>query len=162
MNRMIDKNVRIFAVITYLASVSLFFLGFRHPIMGAEMIFGIRSSQIYIWDSFEYFYREGDYFIGTVLLIFTLILPILKYLFLGLTLVGINKPSSRAIHLVLEAINKWAMLDVFVVALLIMTFKLDSTLLHNYLMIGTNYFVASILLLMLTSFILTQNSDPST
>ena len=151
---MIDKRLRIFAGLCYIISLILFSLGWQYPIMGAEMIFGIRSDEIYLYDSFQYFYQEGDYFIGTVLLIFTIIFPILKYIFLAITLLGFKSVQSKGIHIVLEAINKWAMLDVFVVALLIMTFQLDSTLLHNYLMIGTNYFVASILLLMLTSFLL--------
>ena len=151
---MIDKKTKIIAVIIFLASISLFVLGLSHPIMGAEVFLGLKSTEIYLKDSFEYFYKREEYFLGTILLVFTLILPILKYLFLSLIIFNIKLPQTRWVHYVLEIINKWAMLDVFIVALLIMTFKFESTIIDNYVMVGTSYFAASIILLMTCSFLL--------
>ncbi len=150
---MIDKRTYIFAIIIYLISIGFFVLGLTRPIMGTEVFLGLKSSEIYLIDSFEYFYKREEIVLGTILLVFTLILPIAKYLFLAVILFKVSLPSLRWIHHLLEIVNKWAMLDVFIVALLIMTFKFESTLIDNYVMIGTTYFAISIILLMTSSFL---------
>jgi uncharacterized paraquat-inducible protein A len=52
----------------------------------------------------------------------------------------------------LEIINKWAMLDVFVVAVLILNMKFDSIIIVSKLQAGTTLFAISIILLMTSSF----------
>lgn len=148
-----DKPKHIIAVLIYLSSVIFFILGLTHPIMGAEVLLGLKETEIYLYDSFEYFFKKREYVLGTILLIFTLVLPIFKYLFIGLKFFGFKFYKSRSMHHVLEIINKWAMLDVFIVALLIMTFKFESSFISNYVMIGASYFAISILLLMICSYL---------
>jgi len=150
---MIDKRIYIIAVVVYIVSVIFFIMGITHPIMGSEVLLGLKSSEIYLIDSFEYFYKREEFVLGTILLVFTIILPIAKYLFLMVMLLKVSLPNLRWIHHTLEIVNKWAMLDVFIVALLIMTFKFESTLIDNYVMIGTTYFAVSIILLMSSSYL---------
>ena len=154
----IDQRRRLIAGGIYITSVVLFILGISNPIMGSELLMGLKRSEVYLTDSIEYFYENGDWFIGSVILVFTFILPILKYLFLGTQLIPIKFPKHKWVGHVLQIINKWAMLDVYIVALLIMNFKFESTILDNYVMSGTKWFAASILLLMGCSYILSQST----
>ncbi len=53
----------------------------------------------------------------------------------------------------LEIINKWSMLDVFVVAVLMLNMKFDSAIIVSKLESGTTLFAISVVLLMTSSFI---------
>ena len=109
---------------------------------------------MYLTDSIEYFFNNGDLFIGCLLLFFTLIFPILKYIFLGTQLFQIKIPMKKGVIIALEIINKWAMLDVFIVALIILNMKFDSLFINTELKVGTTFFAISIVLMMICSFIL--------
>jgi paraquat-inducible protein A len=127
--------------------------------MGAEVLLGLKSTEISLTDSFEYFFKRKEWILGGVLLLFTFILPILKFGFLGTRLLNIQLSRGPVAEHILSIINKWAMLDVYIVALLIMTFKFESTIIDNYVMIGTGYFAMSILLMMVCSYFLKTLSD---
>ena len=43
----------------------------------------------------EYFFEEGELFIGVLILVFTFIFPILKYIYLGSKLVGFQFKGSK-------------------------------------------------------------------
>jgi paraquat-inducible protein A len=103
--------------------------------------------------SFSYFFEKGEFFIGILLLFFTIIFPIVKYIFLFLTLLGRKLPKQRFMSNALEVINKWAMLDVFVVAVLILNMKFDSTIIVAEVESGTSLFALSVVLMMTASFI---------
>ena len=86
-----------------------------------------------------------------IIFIFTIILPSLKFLLLiG---VGINpgiEQSKNKLFLLLEQISKWAMLDVFIAALIIVIVKLGllSSANTHY---GLYLFIISVILSMLCS-----------
>lgn len=147
-----DKKT--FAWISLIISIFFFIMGLTHPILQSGYGFGpirLRQEFIYLGSSFKYFFKEGEYFVGALLLIFTLIFPITKYLFLGVTLMNQKLTKRFAIGNFLDILNKWAMLDVFVVALLILNMKFDSDIIVSELEAGTTYFAISIVLLMITS-----------
>ncbi|NNE54836.1 MAG: hypothetical protein HKN32_02365, partial [Flavobacteriales bacterium] len=131
MRKAIDQPRKIIVLLIYLASVTLFVFAVQNPIMGSEILMGLKSSEVYLTDSIAYFFENGDWFLGSIILLFTFILPILKYLFIGTQVFRIPLPRGEWIHHTLEIINKWAMLDVFIVALLIMTFKFETTIMSN-------------------------------
>ena len=62
-------------------------------------------------------------------------------------------PRHAAFATALEIINKWSMLDVFVVAVLILNMKFDSSIIVSKLESGTTLFALSVVLLMTSSFI---------
>ncbi len=62
-------------------------------------------------------------------------------------------PRQGAIATTLDIINKWSMLDVFVVAVLILNMKFDSNIIVSKLEIGTTLFAVSVILLMSSSFV---------
>ncbi len=150
------QQKRSLAFIFLLASIFFFVLGFRYPLLQSGYGIGpitLKSENIYLFSSSKFFFDKGEYFIGILLLFFTIIFPILKYVFLLLTIWGKRFPRHHAIGTVLEIINKWSMLDVFVVAVLILNLKFDSLLIISKLRSGTTLFAISVVLLMTSSFI---------
>lgn len=144
------------AIIVLIASLIFFILGFMYPLLKSGFGIGpftIKSDYVYISTSFRYFFDKGEVFIGFLLLFFTIIFPIIKYIFLFLTLLGRKMPRHGAVATALEIINKWSMLDVFVVAVLILNMKFDSDIIVSKLEAGTTLFAVSVLLLMTSSFI---------
>ncbi len=143
----------------YLISLVFFILGLLNPIMGSKLFMTFKRDDVYLINSTIDFLKEGEWFIGTIILVFTLILPTLKYLFLGFRLLSITLPKQKSTGIILELINKWAMLDVFVVALIIINLKFDSLIIVTEIKEGTTYFALSVLLLMTCSFILKKMDE---
>ncbi len=152
-----EKNDRKWiAVILLLASLIFFAMGFMYPLLETGYGIGpftLKKDYVYISTSFRYFFDKGEIFIGLLLLFFTIIFPIIKYIFLFLILLGRQLPRHQFFSTTLEIINKWAMLDVFVVAVLILNMKFDSTIIVSRLQSGTTLFAISVVLLMTCSFV---------
>lgn len=140
----------------FLSSLLFFCLGLYYPIMKAEILLGLKEDFSYLTSAVSHFYKEGDYFIGTLILVFCLILPVGKYIFIGLNVAGVDMSRFKLLHHILEFIAKWAMLDVFVVALVIVNMKFDSLLIKTQLAVGTTFFALSILLLAVLAYILNK------
>jgi len=135
-------------------SLLFFIMGFMFPILETGWGIGpirLKQELIYLSTSFRYFFNKGEAFIGLLLLFFTIIFPILKYIFLLLTLLGTRFPRHHYVSTLLEIINKWSMLDVFVVALLILNMKFDSDIIVSKLGSGATLFAISVLLMMICS-----------
>jgi paraquat-inducible protein A len=149
-----DKKLISFIILA--ASFIFFVLGFNYPLLQSGFGIGpftLKSDYVYIGTSFRYFFDKGEPFVGFLLLFFTIIFPVIKYIFLFLTLSGRKMPRHRAVTTALELINKWSMLDVFVVAVLILNLKFDSSIIVSKLESGTALFALSVVLLMTSSFI---------
>lgn len=150
------------AIIILAASLLFFIMGFMFPLLRSGFGIGpftFKSDYVYISTSFSYFFEKGELFVGLLLLFFTIIFPILKYVFLFLTLFGKSLPRHGAVATALEIINKWSMLDVFVVAVLILNMKFDSDIIVSKLEAGTTLFAMSVVLLMISSFITKKMID---
>lgn len=140
----------------YISSVIFFILGLYYPIMGTKIFLGLKKDSSYLIGTIDYFYTEKEYFIGTILLLFSLLLPALKFIVVGLRLLPISSVHLKKVSFFLDTINKWAMLDVFVVALVIVNMKMDTILIKTKLEIGTTFFALSIVLLMICTHFLSQ------
>src|SRR5688572_19090447 len=158
---MISKKDRNSIALTVLVASALFFaMGFMFPLLQTGYGVGpirLQSEDIYLSTSFQFFFDKGEFFVGSVLLFFTIIFPVLKYIFLFVTLLGKKLPKQRFLGTALEIINKWSMLDVFVVAVLLLNMKFDSTFIVSDLQAGTTLFELSIVLMMAASFIARKN-----
>jgi hypothetical protein len=149
------NDLRSIAFIFLCVSAMFFFLGFQYPLLQSGIGIGpftIKNDYVYLGSSFSYFFNKGEVFIGFILLFFTIIFPFLKYLFLVATLAGYRHAKYHTLSQALEIINKWAMLDVFVVAVLILNMKFDSAIIVSKLQAGTTLFAISIVLLMISSY----------
>ena len=108
---------------TYVASLCCFIGAYFMPLLETDVFLGLKHRQAYLWDSVAYFYEEGDYFIGSLLLLCCLVFPSLKYAYLAWVYYG-----GRAVARVMDILTKWAMLDVFVLALVVVNLKLGQGL----------------------------------
>lgn len=153
---MTPNDKRLTAIIVLSLSAFFFVLGMMYPLMQTGYGIGpitLRQEKIYLISSFSYFFNQGEVFIGFILLFFTIIFPVVKYLFLFYVLAGHKLPAQKSVTTLLEVINKWSMLDVFVVAVLILNMKFSSEIIISRLEAGTSLFAISIVLLMTASLI---------
>lgn len=143
----------VFTAFIYFASIICFALALYFPIFSTKtsiLGFVLEEDTMRIIDSVSLFWEEGDVFLALVILIFTIIFPMLKYIDLGIRLFFNDLIPKRLVS-VLKALDKWSMLDVFLVALLIMNFKLDTSMIAMKLEIGTTCIAIAVVLRMLTS-----------
>lgn len=87
--------------------------------------FWVFDSAISVVSGIITLFREGEFFLFTVLTLFTLVFPCVK---LGLlALIWLERAHDlarmRRLHGWVESLGKWSMLDVFVVAILIVAMK---------------------------------------
>lgn len=123
-------------------SVLFFALGVSFPIMrtGYQILgFGLKNTEVNIFDSVALFYDSGDWFIATVILLFTFVLPTVKYVELFARLITRRFATSQL------NIDKWNMIDVFLVALLLLNFKMNSSFVVMELEIGTVYIALAVI-----------------
>ena len=125
-----------------LASIVLYILGLSYPLMSTKyqvMGFQIRSQEVTLFDSVRMFWQSSDYLIAGIILVFTFIFPILKYVELVLRL-ATGKPFLK-----LQSVDKWNMIDVFLVAMLLLNFKMNSRFIVMRLEMGTNFIALAVL-----------------
>ena len=81
-----------------------------------------------IWSGIQKFYEQGDYFLGTLIFIFSIIFPVAKLLLTLTCCVSRGFFGERLSHKIVKVAGysaKYSMLDVLVVAMLIVVIKVD-------------------------------------
>ena len=140
-----------FRILMWIGSLGLFIAGVFYPLMStATEIVGLRltHSDIRLLDSVDLFLKEREYFIAGLIFIFAFVLPIVKYIEIAIRFVRpgiITKKVSRILH----KLDKWSMLDVFIAAVLILNFKMNSNIVVMELKSGTTFLALSVVLRML-------------
>ncbi len=105
-----------------ITSLVLLFPANMLPIMAVEYMGSSECSTI--MDGIIYFFKEGSYGIGTVILVASVLVPVFKIVGIIMILVSIHfRIESWLRHKTLmfrfiEFIGRWSMLDIFVIALL--------------------------------------------
>lgn len=127
-------------------SIAFFVLGMYFPILSThtKIVFKFDYEEINIFDSVKMFSESKDYFLAGVILIFTFIIPLVKYIELIIRILR-NRTSKT-----LQYWDKWNMLDVFLVALLLLNFKMQSKVMVMDLKIGTTFIALSVIFRILT------------
>jgi len=150
--RMMNDNLKkIIKVILLLLSLLFFILGLLNPILGTrEHVFGITLDyqNVTLFDSIKYFFNHRAYVLAFIIFTFTFLFPLIKYFDIYNRIFKIIKPSKK-LSIFLMYLDKWSMLDVFMVALLLMNYKLASHLVVMTLKSGTTFLAVSILLRMI-------------
>lgn len=159
MRAVIPFRKKIILLLLLLASGACFIVGLNRPILetGLGFLYGlitVNHEYIYLSTAYRYFFDKGEVFIGVLLLAFTIIIPMLKYIFLSLAIFNVRFKSQQAFMITLDVLNKWSMLDVFVVALIIMNMKFNSKFIISNMKSGAGWFAASVLLLMVCSLLM--------
>ncbi len=111
---------------TALAALILFWPGILLPILEIERL-GHRHSSSVLSGIIDLL-QHGDWFVGIVVLLFSILFPLLKIgLLLELSLLGILHRRHRAMtYRVMEHAGKWSMMDVMLLAFMVMLVKLGS------------------------------------
>ncbi len=141
------------ALITALFSPLLLMTVYKSfPFIG-EVTLSYESKSIY--STITKLYTQSNYLVGTLVLLFSVMIPFLKSLLL--ITYGFLKETGIARHLVkfIEKIGKWSMADVFIVAVLVVFFSTKQDI-HTSLKIevGLYFFTGYVLLSMLGSTLL--------
>ena len=146
------KTIQLLLVITLL----LFIVGVTLPILTITKLL-IVSNEVSILTGLYQLLEEQQYFIFIVIFLFSIVLPILKiyYLFLLSARKAVeNQSYSNYLHL-MHRYGRWSMLDVFVIAILIMTVKLG-VLASVEIESGMFYFTTAVILLMMITSVMVK------
>ncbi|MEP2936367.1 MAG: paraquat-inducible protein A [Gilvibacter sp.] len=155
---MTSKRLDLFAAMALTASAIFYILGLVYPIIFSKTaIFGFTLEEEYmrLTDSIRYFWEQDDVFLAMVILIFTIVFPIIKYLDLSIRLIAPNLLPKKLVT-ILKDLDKWSMLDVFLVALLILNFKFDTSMVKMELEVGTTFIAVSVVLRMVASYLISK------
>ena len=145
----------IVAAIFWIASVVFYILGRVYPLMSTQyqvLNIPLKSQQVTLFDSVRMFWNDNEYLIASIILVFTFIFPILKYIELALRL-GTGKQFLK-----LQSVDKWNMIDVFLVALLLLNFKMNSRFIVMRLEMGTNFIALAVLTRLATILLLDKKT----
>ena len=139
------KLVQLIIVIT----LALFIAGISLPILTLTKML-IVSNEVSILTGLYELIEEQQYFIFVVIFLFSIVLPLLKvyYLYLLSFKHSVeNKTYEKHLYL-MHRYGRWSMLDIFVIAILIMTVKLGA-IASVEVEIGLYFFTAAVVLLMI-------------
>ena len=134
-----------------IASLILLGMGVFMPMMTLQKFYFFEN-QVSLYSALNDLLFQKEWILFIVILVFSIIFPIVKSLFLFLVLNGGKHKRSthkRYVHW-MASLGKWSMLDVFVVALLLVTVKLD-VIANVQIHFGIYAFGASVLLTMVLS-----------
>ena len=131
-------------------SICFFILGLYYPILSTKQEFGwftVDYQSVRLFDSIKMFYQSNDFLLAAVIFIFSILLPIFEFLLL-FSRIFIIFDVSKNTKIIFHLLDKWSMLDVFLVALLLLNFKMNSSIIVMKIQIGTTYIAISVVLRM--------------
>lgn len=136
-----------------LASFACYLIGIHLPLFESRK-FWIFEDEVSLMQSITAFLSGGDIFLGVIVLLFTLVFPVIKFLYMFWGVLAIPSPAILRVNKILGHLGKYSMLDVFIVALLLLNMKFDSSILDMQLRSGVVFFSISIILTMVVSSLL--------
>ena len=134
-------------------SMVCFVLGLVYPILMAKTTllgFNISAESIYLTETIRHFYESGDWFMVAIIGITTLVFPIFKYLDMVNRILCII-PVNEFYEKVMAQLDKWSMIEVFVIALVILSVKTNSSFMSMSVKSGVYFLAASVIIRMLIS-----------
>lgn len=137
-------------------ALGLLYVGLTAPILRLEKFWFFESTTS-VWGGTMRLLAEQEYFLGWVILLFSIAFPIVKNA-LMLLILHFRLRSTHLLHW-LAVLGKWSMLDVFLCALLVASIKLGAVA-QAELQPGVYYFAASIILTNLVSTVLDWRQTP--
>ncbi len=112
-----------------LAALILYFPANILPLLQLDMYGAV--SQNTVWQGCVRLFKDGDYVVAVIVFLASILIPLLKLLGLFFLVVSTRLHVSRWklqrfwIYRVIDVIGRWAMLDVFVMAVLVSLVKLQ-------------------------------------
>lgn len=138
-----------------LGALVLFWPAILLPILEIERL-GHHSESSILMGIVDLF-RHGSWFVGTVVLVFSIIFPLLKILFLiELSLLRILHRRYKALtYRIMESAGKWSMMDVLLLAFMVMLVKLGNLVTFHF-----GYGVVAFTLCVAMSLVASMSFDP--
>lgn len=105
-----------------IAAMALYVPANTLPIMATSSLFG--SQQDTIMSGVLFLWEDGSWYLALIVFVASILVPLAKMIGLVVLLIGVqvgtySRPMDRArLYRQLEAIGRWSMLDIYVVALL--------------------------------------------
>lgn len=147
LQQMHPKRVDIFLLT--LVSMTLFWIALKLPILTVQKLW--EQNTFSIMGGIQNLWTEGNRGLASIIFFFSIVFPIVKLVMLLIIwFVKMTDRRRRWILYVLEALGRWSMLDVFVVAVLMVSMKLG-VLATAKIEKGIYYFGAAILTAMLAT-----------
>ena len=115
-------NFKFIYLLLVISGIAIFVVSIFSPLLSISELY-IFTNTVSIHSALITLLAEGERLLFSIILIFTIVLPSIKYTLLVIGGVKPNLLSSNRFKL-LEAISKWAMLDVFIVAVIVASVKL--------------------------------------
>jgi paraquat-inducible protein A len=139
-------------VLLLLTSMALFVLGIFRPFTSVTKLW-LFENQLSVWDGLVILWNAGEIFLFLILFVFTIIFPFIKLsALLALWLWrGLSREQIQHLFHFVSHLGKWSMLDVFVVAILVLTVK-SGGLASIHVRDGFFMFFASVMLTQAGSF----------
>lgn len=111
-------------VLMLLTSMGFFVTGIFQPFTSLTKLW-LFENQVSVYQGLGILWRSGELFLFLILFVFTLCFPFVKInALLALWLYpGLSASHSRTFFKFVSNMGKWSMLDVFVVAILVLTMK---------------------------------------
>ncbi|MBL4586357.1 MAG: paraquat-inducible protein A [Flavobacteriales bacterium] len=138
------------ASLILIGSMVCYGLGLWYPILGTKVQtlgFVWSYEDVRLFDSVKYFFDAGELMLAGIIFFFTIVFPIVKYVELTNRAISVVNVSER-VSAFMGKLDKWSMLDVYLVALLLMNYKMDSPLVVMKLKMGTTFIGLSVVLRM--------------
>lgn len=105
-----------------LLTIAALWAGLILPIVSMEQ-FWVFSSEVSVLSAVNSLFTDGEILLSTIVVLFSIILPNVKLVFLASYAVSLQQ---HPLGIILEKLSRWAMLDVFLVAVLISVVKLGA------------------------------------
>ncbi|MGD2119510.1 MAG: paraquat-inducible protein A [Chromatiales bacterium] len=139
---------RQFVNVLILVALGLLAVGVFAPLMTLEKFYFFEN-QVSLYLALIDLFSRQEWLLFSIILLFSIVVPLVKCLFLFLVWNNNLRSSRRRRYLRwLAHYGKWSMLDVFIVALLLVTVKLD-VIANVQVHYGIYAFAASVFLTML-------------
>ena len=129
-----------------LGAIACYVVGFFSSFLEVDK-FWVFTHTVSLYTSIITLFKTHNEFLGVVIALFSVVVPLVKFAVLLLVPVGFKPHTARKILGHAENIGKWAMVDVFVVAIIVVSLKLGA-IVDVKVHFGVVYFSISILLTM--------------
>ena len=140
-----------------LVSLGLLAVGVFAPLMTLEKFYFFEN-QVSLYLALVDLFGRHEWMLFSIILLFSIVVPLLKCLFLFLVWNTSRPSASHKRYLYwLAHYGKWSMLDVFIVALLLVTVKLD-VIANVQVHYGIYAFAASVFLTMILTHWISRSS----
>lgn len=143
----------------YLISIAAYIFALTHPLFttsGEVFGFTFSSERITFFKSIQLLKQQNYVILSYALILFVICLPIIKYIVLLFNINGVNL-FGKTIDSFLVQLQKYAMVDVFVIAILLIGSK-SNPIFQFKIEMGTYALLASVILSILLSLSIHNNN----